>query len=88
MITQPILTVHNSYSEFQLLKVYMPDNREGELIYPIELDHDIFIMKWDYECKWHCNGIYDQALVDTIGCLIEEQELPEMFGDEGMSSKN
>lgn len=76
---QPIFIIRNPYIGFHLLKVYIPANHDGELIYPIELDHDIFIIKWDYEYKWHCNGIYDQRLIKTIGNLIEEQEPPEMF---------
>jgi hypothetical protein len=69
----PILTIQNPFPGIQSLKVYEAIRQTNDLTYPIELDNDIFMMKWNDEDKWHCNGISDIEVMTGIGRLIEEK---------------
>jgi len=74
-----ILSIYNPFPEIPILKVYSCVRQGIDLLYPIELGSDIFIMKWNKSKGWHCNGIDEEDIITAIGEYIEEREPPEMF---------
>jgi hypothetical protein len=76
---QPISTINNPFPNVQILKVYSSFEQDSDIIFPIELDNDIFMIRWNIENSWYSNGIRND-MIQAIGSLIEEQ-FPDNFNN-------